>query len=422
MKTPLTSALGTLITLASLIFAPLVALAHEADELIPAEDGVALGLAIAGGWTRSDEAVPARRLTGVTGLGDTPTDLRGWRMEHATAGLGLRWSSRLTAVLAMGWHGGDPAHVEAAWVQAEFEDPLSPLAGERGLFIGAGRNRLPLGPVITSAGHLDRFGQMPLAKRSSFNGDWIDDGLNLRWQPHLEGGWARLETVEIGAWRARRFPGAVDAPVAPVVHLRARFGDLALDGFASRLRPDGRGAHVQREGSGHLHTAPRCDQSLRDITCFSGRVDLVGASLQWSSPWPGLAVQGALLHRRERGDLSSANGSTRYRGQSTGGWIDLLWAISPRWETGLRQEWLGGRASLAGIGATRVAGDANLLPDDRSRRTTVMAAFHPHRDWRISAEVGRESVAGIGSTVVGLRLIWSPAPFSLFTPLPEAKS
>ena len=58
----------------------------------------------------------------------------------------------------------------------------------------------PQHPVIGPTGHFDRFGQMPLAKRSALNGDWIDDGVNLRWQPHLDGGWGCLDTIEIGGW------------------------------------------------------------------------------------------------------------------------------------------------------------------------------------------------------------------------------
>lgn len=385
--------------------------AHEADELIPEQPGLAIGLAAAGGWRHAGQVVPARRLTGVTSMGDTPKDLRGWELEHATVGLGVRWLPRLTTVLAMGIHGDDKAHVEAAWVQLELDDPLSEPAGERTLALGAGRGRLPTGPVIGPAGHFDRFGQMPLAKRSAFNGDWIDDGVNLRWQPHLDGGWGWLDTIEIGGWRARRFPGAADARIAPLLHLRARFGEVSLDGFVTRLEPESRGAYVQREGSGHIHTAPRCDESLRDIVCFDGRVDLFGASLAWETPWPGVRVQAAALLRRERGELFSANGSADYRGRSSGGWIDLLWAPSSRWELGLRQEWLRGRNDIKGIGATRVASDANLLPDDPARRSAVMVAFVPHRHWRISAEIGRESVGGIDSTVVGLRLVWSPAPW-----------
>lgn len=393
--------------------------AHDGDALVPEQPGFAFGIAAALGWTHANRSVPAPRLTGITGLGDTPNDNRGWQLEHGTLGLGARLLPQrlpvqLSSQVIVGWHGRDAAHVEAAWLQAEVADPRIGLEGERTLQIGAGRTRLPTGTVIDRAGHFDVFGQMPLAKRAAFNGDWIDDGLNLRWQPHLAAlPW--LDVVDLGLWRGRRFPGAEDGPVMPVLHLRSQFASLGLDGFLARLRPAGRGAYVQREGSGHLHTAPRCDSSLRDITCFDGAVDLLGGSLDWQTPLAGLALRAAVIHRRERGMLASANGEASYRGRSTGGWVDLLWQARPQWQLGLRHEWLRGRNWLDGIGATRVATDASLLPNEPSRRTTVMAAYSPHRDWKIATEFGRESIAGKDTTVIGLRLVWTPVPWNLFT-------
>lgn len=401
------------------------AVAHPADGLAPSEPGLAVGLSAAGGWWRADEPLPAARLPGVTSTGERPDDLRGWALEHATVGAGLRWTRHLAATVAVGWHGDGERHVETAWLQLDLADPFTrreddpdvpPDSDERAVTLGVGRHRVPIGATLERAGHFDRYSQMPLAKRAAFNGDWIDDGLSLRWMPHADDRrpWLNwLEVVDLGLWRARRFPGGHEGPMAPLLHLRARVGSLAVDGFVTRMKPEGRGSFVGREEVGHTHAVPRCDGTLAEIACFGGRVDLFGASANWTTPIRGLTFDVAALIRRERGELFSENGSTRYRGRSQGGWVDLTWAPREHWEAGLRHEWLRARNEVAGIGATRVATDAGLLPYQPSRRTLAMVGFRPHRDWRIGIEAGREAIGERGSSLVALRLAWLPSPWTL---------
>lgn len=401
------------------------AVAHPADGLAPADPGLAVGLSAAGGWWRADEPLPAVRLPGVTGTGERPEDGRGWALEHATVGAGLRWTRNVAASVAVGWHGDGEHHVETAWLQLDLDDPLARTGDEgdrfadsdqRSVTLGAGRHRVPIGATLERAGHFDRYSQMPLAKRAAFNGDWIEDGLNLRWTPHAGDGrpglrW--LEAIDLGLWRARRFPGGHDGPMAPLLHARVRLGSLAVDGFFTRMKPDGRGSFVGRDDAGHTHSAPRCDSALDEVACFGGRVDLFGASANWTTPIRGVTVDVAALVRRERGELFSGNGSTRYRGRSQGGWVDLTWAPLERWEAGLRHEWLRASNAVAGIGATRVAADAGILPYRPSRRTVAMVGFRAHRDWRVGIEAGRESIGERGSSLVALRLAWLPSPWTL---------
>ncbi|WP_245785303.1 hypothetical protein [Paracidovorax wautersii] len=401
--TPLAAA--ALLCLAASASSP--ARAHEAgDAAIPAEPGLQVDAAAAVGYLHATRPVPAPRLTGVLGLGDTPADQRGWALEHATLGAGWRLAPQLGAALALGKHGGERAHVEAAWVEAR-------PAADSTYALGAGRNRMPLGPVIDPAGHLDRYGQMPLVKRAAFNGDWIEDGVNWAWRPHAEGAFAWLQAVDAGLWRARRFPGSEDAAWAPTVHARAgwqAWGDWEADAFYSRLKPRGRGAYVQRANSGHIHTAPQCSASLRDISCFDGTVDLMGASARWATPLRGLSLTAAGALRRERGSLYSQNGDTRYSGRTRGGWLEALWQPAAQWEAGVRQEWLRSSNSVAGPGAALVAADANLLPNDPSRRFTAMLGWRPRPGWLLALEAGRERIAGQGQNLVALRVLYVPGP------------
>ena len=384
--------------------------AHDAsDANIPATPGLQINTAAAVGYRHADQPVPAPRLTGVLGLGDTPADQRGWALEHGTLGAGVRLTPLLGATITFGKHGSERAHTEAAWVEVRS-------SAESDFTLGAGRNRIPLGPVIGNAGHLDRFGQMPLIKRAAFNGDWIEDGVNLSWRPHPEGAFEWLQGIDAGLWRARRFPGSENAAWAPTVRARAagaawgNAGDWEADAFYSRLEPQGRGAYVQRSNSGHIHTAPQCSASLRDITCFDGAVDLLGASASWATPLPGVRLTAAGVLRNERGNLYSQNGDTRYKGRTNGGWLEALWQPTVQWDVGVRQEWLRSTHSLDGPGATPVAADASLLPNDPSRRFTAMLGWRPRAGWLLALEAGRERVAGKANTVMALRVLYTPGP------------
>ena len=101
-------------------------------------------------------------------------------------------------------------------------------------------------------------------------------------------------------------------------------------------------------------------------------------------------------------------GDTRYRGDTQGGWLELLWQPAAQWELGVPQEWLRQRNDVNGPGAYAVATEANLLPNEPARRTSAMAGWRPARDWLLAVEAGHERIAGQGNTVLGLRLMWTP--------------
>lgn len=392
-------------TLASLICGLLwtaMGHAHEAGPAAwPDTPGLRLGASAAVGYLDARHPMPATRLGGVLGLGDRPSDLRGWHLEHATVDLSARVHPLMAASFAAGWHGKDPGHVEAAWAE------LRPRVGSA-LSLGVGRQRVTLGTTLTMAGHFDRFGQMPLVKRAAFNGDWIEDGVNLGWRPFdMLFDAILIESVDLGLWRGRRFPGSEDAGWAPLIHLRAGWRDITVDAFATRIRARKRGAYVEQANSGHVHAAPECTTSLRGVVCMDGPVDLFGGSASWQTPLPGLTLTAAGVARREHGDLYSINGNTRYRGRVHGGWLDAAWQFHPKWMVAVRQEWLRARNAVDGPGALLVARDANLLPNTPSRRLAAMVGYQPHPDIKLSVEAGHEKVNGQDNHYVGLRLMWS---------------
>ena len=377
--------------------------AHEAtDASIPDQPGLRLGAALALSVADARHAWPATRLPGVFNAGTTPQDRQGDALEHATLDLGLRLNARLGAAVAWGWHDNDPPHLEAAW--AQWTQPW----GEDTLLLGAGRNRLPMGQVLENAGHFDRFAAIPLAKRAVLDDDWIDDGVSLRWDRSHDGPLPALQTVQLGWWRARHHPGGDGAPWAPALHVHLEMGDVALDGFASSVRPQQRGAYIQNALAAHTHEKPDCSASLVGITCFDGRSDVLGAALGWSTPLHGWRVQAGALMRRDRGTLFSASGDADYRGSTGGGWVDLLWAPSAKWGVAARVESVRSVQTLEGAAALAVATDAGLLGNGRTQRATLAVSFAPMTALRLSAEAGRERAGGQNNPFTVLRLVWTP--------------
>lgn len=385
--------------LAALLALP--AWAHQdGDAAIPDTEGAQVRLAAALLSRSASGRLPSQGLPGYLLRGDPGVDRRGGALEHAVVLGGYRWNPRLGAELALGAHGSDPAHVEAAWVQGRGSH------GGTDWTLGAGRRGPSLGTVLAQAGHLDRFGLMPLAKHAVLDGDWIEDGAELGLARQAEASGWRLDA---GVWRGRAFPGTPGGPAFPSVHAgfnrRTDAGDVAADAFVAALRPDGRGSRLANAPAGHTHAAPVCDASLREVVCFTGRSRVAGLSAEWTSrDWP-LLLGGAQMWRQEDGSLQSRNGLGSYAGRTRGGWQQAVWRIAPGWELAARRESLSAQQSLAGPGASLVATEAGLGGYAPQRRFAALLghAASPWADLRI--EWGRERAGAQAARFVALRLV-----------------
>ena len=89
-RTPLAAAIAIAIALSAGSAA-----AHTLDDGIPQTNGLRIDMAAVAAYLHGDSTLPAPRLAGTLGLGDTPDDQRGWRLEHGTLGAGLRVSPQL---------------------------------------------------------------------------------------------------------------------------------------------------------------------------------------------------------------------------------------------------------------------------------------------------------------------------------------
>ena len=166
-----------LATLAAVWLVAGLAQAHgDAVDVLPDTQGVRLGVATALVHVDADQTLPSARLAGYLLQGDPGVDRREDRMEHAVLDAAWRLNDHFGAGLGVGKHGSDAAHVEAAWLQGRWQSATDDWQ------LTLGRQNPALGPVMTDAGHLDRFALMPLAKQLALNGDWMDDGIQLGWQ------------------------------------------------------------------------------------------------------------------------------------------------------------------------------------------------------------------------------------------------
>ena len=384
----------------ALLFASPLYAHSDTNEVIPNTTGGKVGLAAAVTSLSTSDPLPSQALPGYLLLGDAGVDRRGLRLEHGVVQVGYRFNAALGAELSLGAHGSDPVHVEAASLQWRGHTPSIEWT------MGAGRQAPSLGPVMTKAGHLDRFGLMPLAKQAVTNGDWIDDGAQLKLFRQLADiSW----TLDFGLWRGRTFPGAAGSRATPSLHVGAKGGGLggnwSLDAFGAQLKPLGRGSRVVSDTGAHSHTAPRCDASLNQIVCFDGHSRISGISMQWDSHrWP-VTVSGAVMWRDEDGLLQSRNGTGQYDASTRGQWLQATWRAAQDWEVGLRHESLSARHQLVGPGAAMVASEAGLSRYAPQRRTTALLGytFSPWADLRV--EGGREVAAAQTSNFVALRLI-----------------
>jgi hypothetical protein len=388
---------------AALALPHMAAIGHEAGMGgLPEQPGFYLNAGAALSLAHAQEPWPAVRLPGVLTRGTTPVDRRGGALEHATLGLGLRLHEHLGGLLVAGWHDTDPAHLEAAWLQAEAE------TDQHQFKLGAGRHRLPMGTVLESGGHYDRHAAMPLAKRAVLDDDWIDTGVNLHWERDADAADFWPVQMDVGLWKARSFPGGDGARPAPALHVQWAWGPVLIDGFMASVSPSGRGGYIQNSTSGHTHEQPDCSGDLLAIFCFDGHSEILGGSINWALPIADLRMEAAGLLRRDRGQLFSRASSADYRGSTGGGWLDLIWPISRRITLSARGEFVRGVHTLNGVGALAVAQDAGLMGNTSIQRGALAASYAFGHDTRISVELGDERIGPNDNPYALIRLVWTP--------------
>lgn len=395
---------------AALLIAAAAAAHESSDGTLPAADGWRLGGSATLQAATADARWPLASRPGVLLQGSATRSQRDRLvLAHGSATVAARWG-RSGAVLAVGVHDRDKAHVETAALSHE-----GPAFGGQWRAV-LGRDSLAFGPVIDDAGAMGRtgsFAQRPLALQAATDGAWIDDGLRVGWRaapalddaPGLE--WRGLEA---GLWRGRAFPGGPAGPAMPTLHLHLGVGHVDLHLGGAWLQPRARGAAVATAGhEGHLHGPPDCRESLAQKVCFDGDVALWLASLQWtpdSGAWRDVTLALGAVRRAEDGVLYASGGEAALRSRLDGIWADAVWRVGERWSWALRLERLSPSHHLAGTGTALLARDAGLAGAAPADRATLALRHEVAIDWQLSLEAGRESGAGGTVSHGALRLLW----------------
>ncbi len=392
-----------LVVLAAVTLAP-TCWAHVIDDAaLPKTERswrVAASAAVLAPWACQDW--PAPYWPGVLVTGGQPVAQDGRLvLEHATLDASFRLNTTWAFQATLGSHDREAAHWETARVAGRWS------LGQGELRASLGRDTVRAGSVIDQAGHYDVLSQTPIAKLAATNGPWTDDGLRLGWhqRPDTDG----LSGVEIGVWRGQAFPGGAGGPPAVTLHAQGRWHHLEADLLAGHFEPEGRGAAVRTaSGSGHSHGSLDCRDSLQQMVCFQGRVDLLQGAVTWSTHDQRWQIRGALLAKRESGVLASTSAAADWQSTQLGGWADVRGPLPVRdglrWA--LRLEGLRSDQSLAGSGATFLARAAGLENAVHPWRSTLGLIQALPMGWQLSGEIGRERNGRGTNDFAALRLMW----------------
>lgn len=365
---------------------------------IPEDAGWVIGIGAAAAYAKQTE-IAEQSIPSVLDAGSAHNDLQGWRFEHATISAGVRVNRWIGAQLAVGWHDQDEMHWESAWLELQSNQPGSNWRA------GAGKNTVPIGDLWQQAGHLDRFMQQPLVKQAFFNGDWIANGVSVRWERD-QSSLPWLKQISISGWQQDEYPADKSNNSFPVLSVSLNDSSWTFDAYASTLKTSQRKSDLAKTSHSHSHDSSGCSVIQENVACFKGRSHIAGASLTWQTPIESLQLRWAGAIRKEKGQLTSTASLVDYQANSWGGWIEPSWVITPQWEAALRYEWLKGNNTLKGAGASLLARQTRLSPNQGAERSSIIIGWRPEKSWLLTLEGGLEASAGKDNRYVALRAVW----------------
>jgi len=220
--------------------------------------------------------------------------------------------------------GETEVEVEEAWIET--------LALPAGLSLRMGRFFSNIGYLNDRHAHSWDFADQPLAYQAFLGGQFLDDGMQLRWLAPTD------LYLELGAevTRGENYPagGAANSGFGSYAFHAITGGDV---GFS----------HSWRGGISYLHTDAdeRASGSEDDPLIFTGESDLLMAEFIWkwspngNSRQRNIIFQSEYLWRNEDGvyDLAGRPGLA-YDNDQQGLYMQLVYQPIPRWRVGLRYD------------------------------------------------------------------------------------
>jgi hypothetical protein len=253
--------------------------------------------------------VPGFALGDEAGIGD-----RGFALGESEINLSANIDHVLYGELTLSYPREGSAGVEEAFIQS------TALPG--GFTAKAGRFFSGIGYLNDQHAHAWDFIDAPLPYRVLLNGQYGDDGAQVKWLAPTD------RFIELGAeaFRGDRFPATAThggrGAYAAYLHVGGDVGD----------------SHSWLAGLSYLR-ADAADRSTGS-DLFTGRSDLSIASLVWKWAPDGnpvernLRLQAEYFARRERGDFNALG----YSGHQSGWYAQAAYQFMPQWRIGARYD------------------------------------------------------------------------------------
>ncbi len=289
-----------------------------------------IGLVLTGTYGKvgiggEDYAIPGFQLGGETGPGDDGFSL-GESEFNFDANIDDKFFGKLTFALA-DEDGELAVELEEAWLQTT--------ALPAGLTLSAGRFFSGIGYLNGFHRHADAFVDRPLPYQAFLAGQYLDDGLQLRWLAPT------LHYLEFGAelLRGARFPGGGDGGQEAYTLFAKTGGDLGSSHSwkAGAFYLD---ADVAARSGGEGHGKGEEPDGLEG---FAGDSELWGleAVYKWAPQGNpavrNLVVQGEYFERNEDGSFEGL----AYAGDQRGWYLQGNYQFRPGWRIGYRHDRLG---------------------------------------------------------------------------------
>ncbi|MBT8117969.1 MAG: hypothetical protein KJO66_09060 [Gammaproteobacteria bacterium] len=281
----------------------------------------------------NDFAVPGYMIDEEAGAGEDGFSV-GESELNAKVNIDDRFFGNFTLAVA-DEDGSTEVELEEAWFET--------LALPHGLQLRGGRFFSGIGYRNQFHRHADDFVGRPLPYRVFMNGQYIDDGVQVRWLAPTE------QYLEFGAeWlRGAGFPaGGAD-----------RDGKGAWSLFG-RTGGDVGSSHSWQAGLSWLSARAEARES-GDGDSFDGDVDLALLDAVWKWAPNGnpatrnLKLEGALFWQNQDGLFTpGGGGGLPYDADQNGGYLEGVYQFKPRWRAGARYSWLDTDEPGAAFGGT----------------------------------------------------------------------